>query len=387
MSETLENTENSLFLIEQVDVNNLPELHGMKEKQLQIVKENPFVEITDNKTYEEAKKTRTILVTARTEIQNQDKLIASKIKKFREAVAGASEGLISITKPHEEKQQSEVKRWEEIKEKEKQEKLRIEEERKNTIKNSISALIDESLAKINSLSFETIDSLKVDFEQNLFQTDVAQFEEFELDFNEKIILVKNTLSSKIIALEEAEAHRVEKIKMEEERKKLEAAQAKLEADQKAEAEKQAKIQAENEKKLLHERAELAAEKEKQEAELKAKEENLRKEREEIEAEKQRLAKIEAEKTAKDEAERKVIEEAERVAKEHAEDEKKAKTEAARLESLKPEKQKAVEYIQSMNYLNNEPKISDEKLREEFQKCLQRIADSISDSISVIKNFK
>jgi hypothetical protein len=377
----------TLIQIDQIDVNDLPELHGMKEKQLQIVKENPFVEITDNKTYEEAKKTRTTLVTARTEIQNQDKLIASKIKKFREAVAVVSEGLISITKPHEEKQQSEVKRWEEIKEQEKQEKLRIEEERKNKIRDSINSLYDEALQKINKLSFETIDSLKVDFEQNLFQTDVAQFEEFELDFNEKIILVKNTLSSKITALEEAEAHRLEKIKMEEERKKLEEAQAKLEADQKAEAEKQAKIQAENEKKILQERAELAAEKEKQEAELKAKEENLRKEREEIEAEKQRLAKIEAEKTAKDEAERKVIEEAERVAKEAADAEKRAKAEAARLEALKPEKQKVVEFLQSLQYTIADPEINDEKLKVEFIRSMERIQDSISDSISVINNFK
>ena len=65
----------------------------------------------------------------------------------------------------------------------------------------------------------------------------------------------------------------------------------------------------------------------------------------------------------------------------------AKAEAERLEALKPEKQKAVEYIQSMNYSNLEPKITDELLKVEFERCLERISDAISDSISVIKNFK
>jgi hypothetical protein len=387
MSETLENTENSLFLIEQVDVNNLPELHGMKEKQLQIVKENPFVEIIDNKTYEEAKKVRTTLVTARTEIQNQDKLIASKIKKFREAVAGVSEGLISITKPHEEKQQSEVKRWEEIKEQEKQEKIRLEEERKNQIKNSISAIIDEALQKINKLSFETIDSLKVDFEQNLFQTDVAQFEEFELDFNEKIILIKNTLSSKITALEEAEANRLEKIKMEEERKKIAADQAKLEADRKAEQDRLAKIKADQEEELNAERKKIADEKAKQDADLAKQKAEIDAENKKLQDEKDRLAKIESERIAKEDAERKEKENAERAAKEKAEAESKAKAEAARLEDLKPEKQKAIDYLESFRASVSLPDITDKKLKVEFTRCMERIQDAISDSISVINNFK
>jgi len=377
----------TLIQIDQIDVNDLPELQGMKEKQLQIVKENPFVEITDNKTYEEAKKTRTTLVTARTEIQNQDKLIASKIKKFREAVAGVSEGLISITKPHEEKQQSEVKRWEEIKEKEKQEKLRIEEERKNKIRDSINSLYEEALQKINKLSFETIDSLKVDFEQNLFQTDVAQFEEFELDFNEKIILVKNTLSSKIKALEQAEANRLEKIKMEEERKELEAAQSKLEADRKADEDRLAKIKADQEAELEAERKKFAKEKGEQDAAMKEQQAKIDAENKKLQDEKDRLAKIESDRIAKEKAEQDAKAEEDRKAKEEADAEKKAKAEAARLDALKPEKQKAVEFLQSLQYTIADPEINDEKLKVELIRCMERIQDAISDSISVINNSK
>ncbi|ROI03690.1 hypothetical protein EGI16_10785 [Chryseobacterium sp. G0240] len=390
--------KSNLLEIEALDVKQLPELQGMREKQIQIVKENPYVEITDNKSYDEAKKARTTLVTARTEIQNQDKLIASKIKKFREAVAGVSEELISITRPHEEKQQQEVKRWEELKEKEKQEKLRQEEERKNNIRNSISCIIDEAYMKINKCSFETIESLKVDFEEGLYKTDVSQFEEFELDFNEKLIQFKNAFSSKIKTLEEAEAQRLEKIRLENEAAKLNEERIKLEAKAKEEAERLKKIKEEQELAIKAERAAMEAEKAAHALIIKQKEEEAQKEREaaeaklkqdrdELEAEKARLAKIEADKIAQEEVQRKAKEEEERKAKEKAEADAKAKLETERLEALKPEKQKAVEYIQSLNFSNVEPKITDELLNVEFKKCLQKISDTINESVSAIQNFK
>ncbi|PIF44335.1 hypothetical protein CLU96_1279 [Chryseobacterium sp. 52] len=390
--------EQNLFQIENVNVNSLPELQGMKEKQLQIVKDNPFVEITDNKTYDDAKKSRTTLVTARTEIQNQDKLIASKIKKFREAVAGVSEELIAITRPYEDKQQAEVKRWEEAKEKEKLEKARLEEERKTNIKNLINSIIDEATTKINKLSFETIESLKLYFEQNIFKTDVSQFEEFELDFNEKLMLIKNTLSSKIKTLEEAEAQRLEKIKMDEERKQIAEAQAKLLADQKAAEEKAAadrkseearlaKIKADQEAELEAQRKKLADEKERQDAELKAQQDKIDAENKKIQDEKNRIAKEEADKIAAEKAEQQAKEESDRKAKEAEDAKKRAKAEAARLESLKPEKQKAVEFLQSLQYSIDDPEITDEKLKEELVNAMKRIQDAISDSISAIKNFK
>ena len=114
-----------LIQIEKIQANFLPELQGWKEKQEVLVKENPFLKIEDNKTYNEAKKRRTSLVAGRTTIQNQDKLIASKIKKFRSNVAEASRELIAITQPHEERQQEEVKRYEQIKADEKAEKIRF----------------------------------------------------------------------------------------------------------------------------------------------------------------------------------------------------------------------------------------------------------------------
>lgn len=380
-------SQNSLIQIENFDVNLLPELQGMKEKQLQVVKDNPFVEIIDTKTYDQAKKHRTAFVSARTEIKNQDTLIAQKIKTFRTAVSSASEELIAITKPYEEKQQAEVKRWEEAREKEKLEKAKLEEERKNKIRNSINSLIDDALEKINKLSFDTIGSLKVDFEENLYKTDVSQFEEFELDFNEKLILLKNTFSSRIKTLEESEAQRLEKLRLEAEASKLAEEAARLK-----------KIKEEQEATLRAERERMESEKAAQEKALKAKEDKakkvreaaeakLKQERDELEAEKSRLAKIEADKVAKEESERLEKEKVEQATKLIAEAAAKAKLEAERLEALKPEKQRAVEFLQSLEYSIPFIEITDAELRLELDKAMERIKDAISDSIFSIKNFK
>ena len=63
--------ENTGLQLSDLKVNNLPELQGWKEKQEKLVSENPFVEITDNKTYEVACKRRTALLKGRTELEKQ----------------------------------------------------------------------------------------------------------------------------------------------------------------------------------------------------------------------------------------------------------------------------------------------------------------------------
>ena len=44
----------SVLKLDDLKVSNLPELQGWKDKQEKLVKDNPFVEIIDNKTYEQA---------------------------------------------------------------------------------------------------------------------------------------------------------------------------------------------------------------------------------------------------------------------------------------------------------------------------------------------
>lgn len=359
MSEIL---EPQVFSIEKLDATQLPELQGLKEKQLQIVKENPFVAITDNATFEAAKKARTTLVSARTEIQNQDKLIASKIKKIRDAVAGISKDLISITLPHEEKQQEEVKRWEAIKEAEKAEKQRLEDERIGSIKEAIEKVINEASAKIEALNFERIESLKVDFEQNLYKTDASQFEEFELDFNEKLNFIKSQFAAKEKQLNELEAQRLENIRLEAEKKKLEAERAELER-----LKKEAESKAETDRKAIADQQKAAQDK-------------LDADRKALEDEKNRIAKEEADKKAKEEAYRFAAEKAET-------DRIHAEKEAARIEALKPEKEKAIEFVNALGFQLPLPTITDAELLNHLKTFVNETKESQEKFLQFITNFK
>lgn len=397
MSETLEKPT-EIFSLEKLEATNLPELQGLREKQQQIVDENPFVGIVDNKTYELAKSHRTNLVTARTTIQNQEKVVVKKINAFRDAVKGYHAEVVAISLPHEEKQQDEVKRFEAKKEAEKAEKLRIEEERKTGIKNSIEAIYQRELSKLESLTFEAIETLKVDWEQNLLKTETEQFEEFELDFNEKVLMLKNQFSAKEIRLKEAENQRLENLRIEEEKKKLAEERAELDrkkkeneekaaAERKVEEDRLAKIKADQEAELEAQRQKLADDKAKQDAELKAQQDKIDAENKKIQDEKDRLAKIEADKLAKEESERKAKEDAERAEKERIEADERAKAEAARMEELKPDLEKAIDYFKSVKFSNEYPTFNDREFNKVFEHELGMIDFHIEEAIKTIQNFK
>ena len=102
------------FEIATLDSANLVELDGFKQSQLKLVEDHPFIEITDPASYKKAKASRTALKTGRTTIEKQDKLIGSKLSSFRKETIAKKDELVSITKPHEEKQQVEIDRWEKI---------------------------------------------------------------------------------------------------------------------------------------------------------------------------------------------------------------------------------------------------------------------------------
>ncbi|MCZ2084777.1 MAG: hypothetical protein LC112_10945 [Flavobacteriales bacterium] len=366
---TQEKVQN-IFEIEKLQATQLPELQGLKEKQIQIVEENPFVEIIDNKTFEDAKKSRTNLVSARTEIQNQDKTIASKIKKFREMVAGVSAELIAITKPHEDKQQEEVRRWEAVKEKERLEKQKLEDERISLIKGIIEGIYQESLTKIDKMTFSTIETVKSDLEENAYQAEVETFQEFELDYMDKVNLIKSVFAAKEKQLSEIEAQRVEAENLKAERAKLEADRKELEAKQSAENARIAK------EKEAAEAEQLRIQNAQKEAQAK-----IDADRKELEDEKNRIAKAEADKKAKEEADRLAVEKAET-------DRIQAESEAKRIEALKPEKQKAIDYLNNFGKnFEDIPEIKDEKLAAELARCIDQIKDSVSDAISTINNFK
>ncbi len=395
MSETLEQPQT--FSIEKLEATQLPELQGLKEKQMQIVKENPFIEITDNTTFEVAKKSRTNLVSARTDIEKQDKLIASKIKKFREMVSGVSEELISITKPHEEKQQDEVKRYEAIKEAEKAEKARLEEERKAKIKSAIDAIYNDAISRINHLNFISIEGLKTDLEENIYKTETDQFEEFELDFNEKLNLIKSQFSSKEKQLTELENQRIEAENLKAEREKLEADRKALEEKQavenariaKEKADAEAKLEAdkkalEDQQKTAHEK--LEADRLKIENEQKEVQQKLDAERAEIEADKAKIAKVEADKKAQELKDALAIEKSEndRIADEKAKED--ARINAEKQEALKPEKEKAIDFLNCLVFKNEFPEIKDAELLNHVENFINEIEQKRNDLIKFIQTI-
>jgi len=225
--------------LENLKVSNLPELQGWKDKQENLVKENPFVEITDNKTYEVACKSRTALLKGRTSLEGQDKLIASKLAGFRKDVKSETEKLISITLPHEEKQQVEVKRYESIKENERLERERIENERVAVIKNKISeyeTTFYEAISKFDESVLDRLELLNV-----LFDLDF-DFEEYDVLFLQTKERMKVSFDNKILDITEKKRQRIEnerlKAESEENARKAKELQDKLD-----EAEKEAKSKA------------------------------------------------------------------------------------------------------------------------------------------------
>lgn len=246
-------TETNIITLESLNVENLPELQGLKDKQLELVKDCPYVEITDNSTYETAKKHRTALLKGRTTLEGQEKIIVSKLSTFRKQVGEVTKGLIDITLPHETKQQEEVKRYEEIKEKEKKEKERIEAERVEAIKNKIDQLETECYSLVNSATIPTLESTKKEIDSILN----CSFDFQEFDYN--LTLAKNrietSLKEKIASLEKAEQERQEKIRLQKEKeeaqKKADELQAQIDAqNKKAEEERLAREKAEKESKEL-----------------------------------------------------------------------------------------------------------------------------------------
>ncbi|MCT4665646.1 MAG: hypothetical protein N4A45_10470 [Flavobacteriales bacterium] len=294
-------------------ISTIQELQEWEQKQHETVNKNPFIEISDTKSLQEAKKRRTALRTARTEVEKGDKVIAKKINEFRKGVIAFKDSLIEITKPHEAKQQEEINRYEKLKLKEKEEKLRKEKERVDLIRNEIESIKIKVGEAISKLSFGEVLTISDYF--------VSDFD-FQ-EFSPSLLILKESLENeyknKITQLQEEENRKLEAEKLKQER---------------AEFEEQKKLQLEKERRLrVLEEERQRIENEKIAKEKKAIEEEKRK----IQLEKERLESI-----------RLAKEKAEKLAKERARKEKEEQEIKERLKKLMPEKEKIQEAINSIN---------------------------------------
>ncbi len=199
-----------------MDFRSLPEYQGARERQEALVEENPFVKVENHATYTEAKKRRTALAQGRYDLQNGQKTINAKIREFKAVVDEETARLISITKPHEDKQQDEVKRYEEERKKEREEKARLERERIQKHQASIKAFKEEKSRAIESATVKTIDAILEDIKSSLLDV-----EEFEYDFLEARAELVKTGTQKKTQLDEDERLRLEREKLEKEKRQEE----------------------------------------------------------------------------------------------------------------------------------------------------------------------
>lgn len=151
------------FELTTLKASDLQELDGYKTKMEGLVKDNPFIEITDNESYQTAKKRRTALKSGRTEIQNQDKTIGSFISQFRKKTMAIAKDIIGIVEPHEEKQQAEIDKWELKLEEQRNAKALEDESRKQGIKDQIEKLAEVLNGIIDNMTVETVDASKEEF--------------------------------------------------------------------------------------------------------------------------------------------------------------------------------------------------------------------------------
>ena len=231
-------------------------LVAIKERQLelkQLVKENSFIECTQE-NYEEAKKRRTALRKGRTNVQSEVKMICSKLAGVSRGVKDAGDGLILIVQKAEDKQQHSVADFEGEKERIRQEKIRQEQERKDKLKEEITSWIGGMNDRIGQAqTSKDLEKLK---EEILL---VYVSEEAQQEFSNDITWAKTQLELKFnnrVAQIELEEQRVEQEKLRKEKEALEKKveqerleREKIELKQKAEQEKIQREKKELEQKL------------------------------------------------------------------------------------------------------------------------------------------
>lgn len=335
--------------LEKIEVDHLPGLAGLIEKQNQVLKDYPFVKIVDTPTYELAKKNRTALITARTTIEKEESTIASNLAKFRKLVGLKTAELIKITQPAEILQQSEVKRFEDEKEAEKQAKIKAENDRIDALKEKLTKRYDEIHAKISSVTFEKLEEVEV-YLTEITQEEPGEFEEFLDRFEEDNLSLYNQFQTIQKTVKEAEETRLEKIR-------LKAASDKLAADQKI-LDDAAEVLAAGQRKLAADQKKLA---DKKAADLKA-----------IADKKAADLKAIADKKAADQKK--------------IDDEKEAAAEKKRTAALRPDKEKLISFIESLNFEKEMPILNDSKLAENLTLFVKNIDKLKEDFVSSVNNY-
>ena len=203
--------QSNLIKLDEFNIQQLPELQNKKQEVAEKLNEFKYVEIVDNSTYEEAKKSRTGARTLRTSLQKEQKDVEKKIKDhILVPVKTAYEEIIDSVLPIENKQQEEVSRWEEIKEQERQEKARLEQERVDRIKKSIGSFREYWEDVISKLTFGEIEPTKDKYSVVVSEFDRNSLEEFEILFTDSVKYLDGVFASRVELLTKEEELRLER---------------------------------------------------------------------------------------------------------------------------------------------------------------------------------
>lgn len=238
--------------------------------------------IVSEENLDSAKQARLEIREYRYSLQNLLKHNKGFLNKAKEKLEEDTEKLISILTPEEDRIHSSIRDIETKKEREKEEERKREEERVNKISSAIQKY--ETLLRGLVLTANDKESLsQLEEELEKLQSDIKEevFDEFNfeaIDLHESMTNQKSVILERI---KEREFQEKERIRLAEERKKLDAEKAEYEAwrkekeeAEKAEAEKKAKEEAEkkaNEEEELRKKNLEQAEKLKAEEEKKSKE--------------------------------------------------------------------------------------------------------------------
>lgn len=105
----------SLQVFETLTPERISELQGLKERQEEIVKNNPVIKITDKKTYESAKKTAALLLKASTAIDGSSGIEATATKylnTFKSMLKNALTPIAKLTRDPYDEQKTIISSWE-----------------------------------------------------------------------------------------------------------------------------------------------------------------------------------------------------------------------------------------------------------------------------------
>lgn len=208
-------TKKDLVVVTDLTPEKIAYFDGLEAKQLEVVKENPLIEVVDKENYEEAKKRRTNLKTASTAIEKEGDNTKKFLNTFKSNVDEEFKKHANITREACNKQQSAIDVYEDAVKAEKERKRIEKEEAEQRIKDGINDLISDYKNQISVLNYANRNEVKENIEKSI-KEHTGTFDQFDILFDTHVENVKNELSAKINQVEDeyvrSETDRKEKIK-------------------------------------------------------------------------------------------------------------------------------------------------------------------------------